>query len=196
MVDDAALVVCRPNQNGQLIEECLVCQTRNERHAAIIAGSHATGKLRETVNPRNELDSRICGRSPRRIISSAPGCPVLSRRSACRSPGVEVEVLAREQPAGPAESTCDFIGNEQRAVTPAEVAYPPDGVFSGISTPRLMLIGSMTKAATSCRFNRCSMRRSAVASNGGATLPFGSRFLICSRLSVAPMLNPPSVLPW
>ena len=42
---------------------------------------------------------------------------------------VEVEVLAREQPAGPAESACDFIGDEQRAVTPAEVSYPPDGVF-------------------------------------------------------------------
>jgi hypothetical protein len=34
----------------------------------------------------HELYSGICGRSPRRIISSAPGCPVLSRRSACRSP--------------------------------------------------------------------------------------------------------------
>ena len=49
MVDDAALVVCGPNQNGQIVEECLVCQTRNERHTAIIAGSHATGKLLETV---------------------------------------------------------------------------------------------------------------------------------------------------
>jgi hypothetical protein len=38
-------------------------------------------------------------------------------------------VLAREQPTGPAESACDFIGDEQRAVTPAEVAYAPDGVF-------------------------------------------------------------------
>ena len=38
-------------------------------------------------------------------------------------------MFAREQPTGPAESACDFIGDEQRAVTPAEVAYPPDGVF-------------------------------------------------------------------
>ena len=42
---------------------------------------------------------------------------------------IEVEVLAREQAAGPAESARDFIGDEQRAVTAAEVAYPPDGVF-------------------------------------------------------------------
>ena len=38
-------------------------------------------------------------------------------------------MLAREQPTGPAESARDFIGDEQRAVTAAEVAYPPDGVF-------------------------------------------------------------------
>ena len=31
--------------------------------------------------------------------------------------------------AGPAESARDFIGDEQRAVTAAEVAYPPDDVF-------------------------------------------------------------------
>ena len=38
-------------------------------------------------------------------------------------------MLAREQPTGPAESAGDFIGDEQRAVPAAEVAYPPDGVF-------------------------------------------------------------------
>src|SRR5205814_10254057 len=62
---------------------------------------------------------------------------------------VEVEVLAREQAAGTAESAGDFIGDEQRAVTAAEVPNPPDDVLSGIRTPRLMLIGSMTNAATS-----------------------------------------------
>src|SRR4029079_19758669 len=42
---------------------------------------------------------------------------------------VEVKVLAGEQPTGPAESARDFIGDEQRAVPAAEVAYSPDGVF-------------------------------------------------------------------
>jgi hypothetical protein len=45
---------------------------------------HLSPRLSPQRGP--ELDSGICGRSPRRIISSAPGCPVLSRRSACRSP--------------------------------------------------------------------------------------------------------------
>ena len=62
---------------------------------------------------------------------------------------------------------------------------------SRMRTPSLMLIGSMMNAATSLRFSRCSMRRSAVASSGGAILPqCGSTFLMCSRLSEAPMLNP------
>ena len=43
--------------------------------------------------------------------------------------GVQVEVLAREQPTSPAETAGDFIGDEQRAVTAAQVTYPPDGVF-------------------------------------------------------------------
>ena len=52
-----------------------------------------------------------------------------------------------------------------------------------------MLIGSMTNAATSRRFSRASIRRSAFASSGGAILPqCGSRFLMRSRLSDAPML--------
>ena len=97
-------------------------------------------------------------------------------------------MLAREQPTGPAECARDFIGDEQRAARAAEVASP-DGVFSN-QDARLMLIGSMTNAAMSRRFSRCSMRRSAFASSGTAILPqCGSRFFICSRLSDAPMLN-------
>jgi hypothetical protein len=54
-----------------------------------------------------------------------------------------------------------------------------------------MLIGSMTDAAASRRLSRCSIRRSAFASSGGAILPqCGSRFLMRSRLSDAPMLSP------
>ena len=43
--------------------------------------------------------------------------------------GVEVEVLAREQASGAAEFARDLIGDEQRGVTSAKVAHPPDGVF-------------------------------------------------------------------
>src|SRR6185436_4273222 len=42
---------------------------------------------------------------------------------------VEVEVLAREQAAGATESAGHFIGDEQRAVMAAEVAYSLDGVL-------------------------------------------------------------------
>ena len=37
-------------------------------------------------------------------------------------------MLAREQAASPAEPARDFIGDEQRAVTTADVADPPDDV--------------------------------------------------------------------
>ena len=60
----------------------------------------------------------------------SPPSQALDRTQLVRRRGeLEVEVLAREQAAGPAEAARDFIGDEQRPVTAAQVAYPPDGVF-------------------------------------------------------------------
>jgi hypothetical protein len=66
------------------------------------------------------------------IAAIVAAAPTETEPKASRTPRhvrVEVEVLAREQGAGPAESARDFIGNEQRAVTAAEVAHTPDDVI-------------------------------------------------------------------
>src|SRR5688572_27498775 len=83
--------------------------------------------------------ARFALRSRRVAIAAATrrGCdhranrrqPAAHRFRDAQHVGVKVEVLACEQPTSPAESARDFIGDEQRAVTAAEVAYLADGIF-------------------------------------------------------------------
>jgi hypothetical protein len=106
-------------------------------------------------------------------------------------------VLAREQPTGPAESARDFIGDEQRAVTAAQVAHPPDRVFlwnedaqidadrlhdeCGDVAPLEPLLDPAQRLRVEGWCNLAAVRQ---------------QVLERSRMSDAPTLNPASELPW
>src|SRR6187399_1632873 len=81
--------------------------SRRTRKYSLISATPASSRERFALRPRRVAIAAATRR----------GCqPTAHRFRDAQHVGIEVEVLAREQAAGPAETARDFIRNEQRAV--------------------------------------------------------------------------------